>query len=354
MRWLIGLLLLLNLLLFLWTRMDPGEALQPEAPPPDVGDLRLWSEVEQERRAADAESPLGAPPAPASELPAVETPEAEATTGSQPMLSAPEPPGPLAEPAAAPPAATARLPVLPGPQTLAVAVEPESIPPEPQIVVDASEAPSRDSDRIDAEDVAGTRAAALGDSPDSQPPLQRKELVQQPLPVAPEAAIEFEVAAAAESSEPALVCGELRWFADQAAAAALAESLAAQGVVAEVRVEEHQEQTGFWVLVPPQETGDAARAVRTQLRDKGVEDLWLFTAGPMRHSISLGMFRGRGRAERRADEIRALGFDVEVRPKLTDKTEFLVSYQAEPGAVAAVEAVVTAQPEFENHAVVCP
>ena len=55
-------------------------------------------------------------------------------------------------------------------------------------------------------------------------------------------------------------------------------------------------------------------------------DLWRFTSGKLAHAISLGLFKHESRAEIRRKAIAEKGFDVEVRPRYRQKTQYWLSY----------------------------
>jgi cell division protein FtsN len=97
--------------------------------------------------------------------------------------------------------------------------------------------------------------------------------------------------------------------------------------------EEHATQTrGYWVYVPAMATRDQALTAARSLSAKGVHDYYVVTAGDQQNTISLGLFRDQGNAERRRAEIAALGFT----PKVNTRTEDLPVYWLD-FALAGVE-----------------
>jgi hypothetical protein len=91
-----------------------------------------------------------------------------------------------------------------------------------------------------------------------------------------------------------------------------------------IRVREaHTTQTrGYWVYLPAQATREQALGMARTLSEKGVRDYYVVTAGDQQNTISLGLFRDQGNAERRRAEIAALG----LAPKVNARTEDLPSY----------------------------
>ena len=87
--------------------------------------------------------------------------------------------------------------------------------------------------------------------------------------------------------------------------------------------EEHATQTrGYWVYLPAMPTREQALATARALAAKSVHDYYVVTAGDQQNTISLGLFRDQGNAERRRAEIAALGFS----PKVNTRTEDLPVY----------------------------
>jgi hypothetical protein len=304
-RWLIGLLLLVNLVLFLWGHWyRPADSRAVDAGDVEIGEIRLWSEVR-----------------PPDSQPANDEIERPANEGGGPARD--RYPGEM-------PASERGEAVREGAAGAAVA--------QPAM---SGETPDASGDRI--------------------PEPRQAPKVQVPQPEADEEVLVLrQNGATGPADEPRFgeppvtrVCGEVRGFADEAAARAFLDELQAQGIEAGLHTEVTQEQTGYWVLLPAQPNLVLARQLRTELRDKGVEDLWLFTAGPMRNIISLGMFTGSVRANRRAEEIRALGFAAEVRPKMNSETIFVISYELRDGESASPTGVVGGRDDLESRPVAC-
>jgi len=79
---------------------------------------------------------------------------------------------------------------------------------------------------------------------------------------------------------------------------------------------------GYWVYLPALQTREQALAAARSLSAKGVRDYYVVTAGDQQNTISLGLFRDQGNAERRRAEIAGLGFT----PQSIARTEELPVY----------------------------
>jgi hypothetical protein len=83
-----------------------------------------------------------------------------------------------------------------------------------------------------------------------------------------------------------------------------------------------QQTRGFQVFLPAPSTREQALDVARQLYAKGVRDYYVVTAGDQQNTISLGLFKDRGNAQRRQAEISALGFGAAI----AERTETLPAY----------------------------
>ncbi|NCT68543.1 MAG: SPOR domain-containing protein [Rhodanobacteraceae bacterium] len=79
---------------------------------------------------------------------------------------------------------------------------------------------------------------------------------------------------------------------------------------------------GYWVHLPAMNNREQALGAARTLQQKGVRDYYVVTAGEQQNTVSLGLFRDQGNAERRRAEIAALGFT----PQVATRTEELPQY----------------------------
>ena len=82
------------------------------------------------------------------------------------------------------------------------------------------------------------------------------------------------------------------------------------------------ETRGFWVFLPAQPSREKALTLARALSSKGVRDYYVVTAGDQQNTISLGLFHEQANAQKRLNEIAALGF----APQLIARTEDLPVY----------------------------
>jgi hypothetical protein len=81
---------------------------------------------------------------------------------------------------------------------------------------------------------------------------------------------------------------------------------------------------GYRVFVPALASRDAALEAARQLSAKGISDYYVVTSGTQENTISLGLFHDMINAEKRRDEIRALGFDARLEPRLDDAQQYWI------------------------------
>lgn len=383
MRWLIGLLLLGNFTLFLWLNLRPAPPSGVPEAPPEIGSLRIVGETNEATASSVIEEPelleaplqmapelaatgpeLTAPPpraepdtaSPERDVDVIPEPLPEPALGSEaevpaessvPVLEAASPTGlPTGSTVPSPPEPESQPEPVPGPEP---GSEPEpELGPEPEAGPESEAAPATEPEAAQAEPTVGT---GRGEQARSEPELVPKpEAEERPPPTLDESE-----AAAPElaTAPPNTVCGELRGFEQEAAATAIAEQLRAAGVAAEVLEAVEQEQTGYWVLIPPAPNRAAASASLDRLEEAKVKDTWLVPAGPLKYAISLGLYSGSGRAEVRAEQIQGLGLPAEVRPKTNDVTRYHVKYKGDEEQSAPLRAAALAQSGVTDQSLSC-
>ena len=70
------------------------------------------------------------------------------------------------------------------------------------------------------------------------------------------------------------------------------------------------------------------RRAATELRDKGVSDIWIIDRGEKANGISLGVFRSKGNTSRRVAELEKLGYSVLTTANTTTVTGYVVEARA--------------------------
>jgi hypothetical protein len=264
MKWLFFILLLVNIGLFVWS-YPQGDEPEPEfVRPTGVQSLILLSEL--------GDAPVVMPKTPTTE------PDPD-PAADVPSLARQVAPPPSAKPA----------------------VKPEAQEPK--------KAESKTTERESPDD----RAAAIPAEQTVQPlndTVLTEEKADQPN-IEPE-----------PTKPPVLHCSRIGPVGKRVQADQLSLRLITLGLQPELISELSNEQQGYWVLVPPQKNRKTAVKIVRQLRKAGVSDLWRFTSGKLAHAISLGLFKGKARAEIRRKEIADKGFDVEVRPRYRQITRY--------------------------------
>jgi len=116
------------------------------------------------------------------------------------------------------------------------------------------------------------------------------------------------------STEPtAARCNTLGPFKKKKTANAIRKELVSLGISAERRMSKDNTRKGFWVLIPPESSRKKARAHVSDLKSKNVKDYFLVVTGAQANAVSLGVFSRSDLAQKRYDEIKALGFKIKIR-----------------------------------------
>ncbi|MCU7843809.1 MAG: hypothetical protein KZQ93_08220 [Candidatus Thiodiazotropha sp. (ex Monitilora ramsayi)] len=155
---------------------------------------------------------------------------------------------------------------------------------------------------------------------------------------------------------PVKQCEILGIFEKRAEAELVSAQLRALGVSPDISSETINAQAGYWVLIPSRSTRTEAIATAKNLEAAGVADIWRFTSGELAHAISLGLFTDLERAQARKDQIAALGFDPEVRPRYRQQTRYWVTYAytgESPLTESKWQELLKIQPQMESKPTNC-
>jgi hypothetical protein len=192
--------------------------------------------------------------------------------------------------------------------------------------------------------VAGSAQAAEPPGSDTLVPLV-------PIEVTPVVA---ETPPPAPVPAPARRCYAVGPVADAAGAEAVRGWLTRQGGQAELRWADHQEPRSFWVYLPPAASAAAAQELAGRLSADGVSDTLRVTAGPKANAISLGLYNARARAERRAAELKQLGYAPEVEVRYRDVRTAWIDTAFEGDQDLPREALRRAFPQVGAEPAECP
>jgi hypothetical protein len=113
------------------------------------------------------------------------------------------------------------------------------------------------------------------------------------------------------------------------------------------------ETRGYWVYLPAQSSREQALALARQLSTKGVRDYYVVTAGDQQNTISLGLFRDQGNAEKRRNEITALGFTPQVTARTEELPVYWIDYAQDSRTPVNWRSRVPAQGDLRQQPVTC-
>ncbi|MEO7064892.1 MAG: SPOR domain-containing protein [Dokdonella sp.] len=122
-----------------------------------------------------------------------------------------------------------------------------------------------------------------------------------------------------------------------------------------IRVREaHTTQTrGYWVYLPAQASREQALGMARTLSAKGVRDYYVVTAGDQQNTVSLGLFRDQGNAERRRAEIAALGLAPKVNTRTEDMPVYWLDFALNGTAPLDWHGKVSSPSELREETVAC-
>lgn len=112
-----------------------------------------------------------------------------------------------------------------------------------------------------------------------------------------------------------LSCTSVGPFADLPQASQAQASLRAAGFEPRQRMEQGEIWAGYWVSVQSLATREAADAALRTLAASGIADVYVMPGSDPPNVLSLGVFSDYQRAQRRVDEVRAIG----LTPRIDDR-----------------------------------
>jgi hypothetical protein len=137
----------------------------------------------------------------------------------------------------------------------------------------------------------------------------------QPPAVEPLGAQPSPAPAQAAALEDTLSCTTIGPFADLTQASKAQVALNKAGFDPRQRMEQGEIWAGYWVSVQGLVTREAAEAALKSLGGAGINDVYLMPGSDPPNVLSLGVFSDYQRAQRRVDEVRALG----LTPRIDDR-----------------------------------
>ncbi len=144
------------------------------------------------------------------------------------------------------------------------------------------------------------------------------------------------------ATEPAAErCVSVGPFRELSQAATAAGSLRAAGHAPTQRVAEGEIWVGYWVYLERIPTEEEAEAILADIREHGVTDSYVIPDNGGDNRVSLGVFSEIGRAGRRREEVRALGYEPVVTDRTRRGTVYWVDVLLGPGESLDFDALQT-------------
>ncbi len=122
-------------------------------------------------------------------------------------------------------------------------------------------------------------------------------------------------------------CYTLGPFLDRQIADVTAAEIKAIGFPVTQRSLVEREIKHYWIYLAPFKDDRAAQEASKKLAKNRVKDYFIVTAEENRNAISLGLFKRKGGAQRRARRISELGFQPEIEVRYRDRTYYWLDYE---------------------------
>ena len=162
----------------------------------------------------------------------------------------------------------------------------------------------------------GTLAFPAAVAPEAETPASNNESEMRAEKDLTDLRISMPAHVPALTDHPSAVCRTLGPFENKDQAKALVSALGENIGRVSTREDTESTITGYMVLIPPKEAGVAPKELTDKLRDSRVTDQVLLGAGPYSGQISVGLYSREPAAQRRRDEVAALGYPAFVRPRI--------------------------------------
>ena len=133
----------------------------------------------------------------------------------------------------------------------------------------------------------------------------------------------------ASKVETSARCYTLGPFKGADDANAVRDQIKSAGITAKRRMIKDNSRKGFWVLLPPESSRSQAKRNIELLKEQGVKDYFLVVTGEQTNAVSLGVFAQTDTAQRRYEEIKAMGFNPKIQNVDLPLREYWLDWPAE-------------------------
>lgn len=144
-------------------------------------------------------------------------------------------------------------------------------------------------------------------------------------------------AAGAAPGAPAARCVTVGPFADLEAAAKVSTVLVGDGYAPRQRPADGQVKDGYLVRVGNLATVADQERVQRRLQRGGLDDAFAMEPQDGRYSVSVGIFRERRRAERRAQVVTQMGLAAEIQDRMRPGTVYWLDFDLKTESAAGLE-----------------
>ena len=111
-------------------------------------------------------------------------------------------------------------------------------------------------------------------------------------------------------------------------------AIAGQAMQIGLREESRTAVDEFLILSPPQASLEDANQLTERMKTAGFSDFFVFTRGPHKGRVSLGLYRDRVQAEERRSRLATLGFESALVPREKPQSRFWLDVQLLPRITA--------------------
>jgi hypothetical protein len=125
-------------------------------------------------------------------------------------------------------------------------------------------------------------------------------------------------------------CISLGPFRDLAEASQASSTMRTSGYAPRTRLAQGDVWAGLWVYLTDLPSRAEAQRAMSVLKQKGIADAYIMPAADQTNVISLGIFSEPQRAQRRAEEVKALGFTPSIADRTRKDTVYWIDIDLKP------------------------
>lgn len=143
-------------------------------------------------------------------------------------------------------------------------------------------------------------------------------------------------------------CFTLGPFPTKKAVSDARDQLSGWGIDARQRLDKDKSRPGYWVMIPPSDSREQARAHIARLKENQITDYFLVATGEFKNAVSLGVFSRPELARRRLNRIQQMGFEPRLEEVDLPQREYWLDWPLDAGVRLSLEQLARLREQYEG------